>query len=667
MSKKTFYVTTPLYYVNAKPHLGTLYSTLLADVAARWHRFSGDEVFFLTGTDEHGQKIADAAAAAGTTPKAFADTVVPRFKEAWERYGITHDHFIRTTDDAHKKTVLAWIEKLQAQGDIYKDSYEGLYCVPCETFVTPEQVVEKEGEQVCPSCARGLQTIAEENYFFRLSAYQEKLLAFYEKNPDFIQPKERINEVLSFVKSGLRDLSLSRKSVSWGIPFLGDPEHTVYVWGDALMNYVSALGFLQEDDARFTQFWRANLQVMAKDIVKFHAVFFPAFLMAAGIDPAQQLLVHGYLLVDNDKMSKSKGNACDPLEMADAYGVDQVRYYLTRHMPTTQDGNFSLEEMAQRIGSDLANSLGNLLQRTASLALKYGATDSLPPAEWSDASAALREQCGQMIVAFSDAMDANQFSVAYAALWKFIGQVNAYFHEQQPWKVAKEERNGSPSLVEGPSFSEIIAAGAQSLYVIAHLIAPVMPFKAQQLLAALGHTTTVSREELRSNNWATRCTLHVPQEPLFIRPEVPKKESLAETKKMSEKELSKEATNESMPKTEAPAVPQTPDNVITFDYFLKVELVVGQIIACESVPKSKKLYQMQVDMGSYGTRQILAGIAQFFAPEDLIGKRGTFVANLAPRQMMGTYSEGMMMVGKDGDKMSLLSVSDDIAVGTRLG
>ena len=293
---KKFYVTTPLYYVNAKPHLGTLYSTLLADVAARWHRFSGDEVFFLTGTDEHGQKIADQAASHQMQPKAFVDSMIPAFKEAWERYAISYDFFIRTTDAAHKQAVTRWIEQLQAQGDIYKAVYEGLYCTPCETFVTAEQAIEVEGQSCCPSCHRGLAKIAEENYFFRLSAYQDRLLTFYQENPDFIMPKERTNEILSFVRGGLRDLSISRRSVEWGIPFPGDPNHTVYVWGDALMNYVSALGFLQRGSKhsdKFSTFWPADLQVMAKDIVKFHGVYFPAFLMAAGVKPAKQLLVHG--------------------------------------------------------------------------------------------------------------------------------------------------------------------------------------------------------------------------------------------------------------------------------------------------------------------------------------------------------------------------------------
>lgn len=651
--KKPFYVTTPLYYVNAKPHVGTLYSTLLADVAARWHRFCDDEVFFLTGTDEHGQKIAQCAAQAEVAPKDFVDQMIPAYEQAWKQYGISYDHFIRTTDVGHKQTVSRWIEKLLEKGDIYKARYEGLYCVPCETFVTSEQALEVEEQKLCPSCERSLDTISEENYFFRLSAYQDQLLAFYEANPDFITPKERAREVIAFVKSGLKDLSLSRTTVEWGIPFPGDSEHTIYVWGDALMNYVSALGYLHDDaqaSDKFKKFWPASLQVMAKDILKFHAVFFPAFLMAAGQLPAQRLLVHGYLLVDDAKMSKSKGNAFDPAELAEQFGVDQVRYYLTRHMVTGRDGNLSVGDMAQRIGSDLANSLGNLLQRTASLALKNGAAKVTPPAEWSPAAVALREQCGQMLAEFETAMDDVQFSQAYAQVWKFIAAVNGYFHEQEPWKVAKTDK---------AAFAQIIAAACQSLYAIAHVVAPVMPYKSQQLLAALGHTMPATKHAVWANAWQVPCTLFAPKEPLFVRPEVPEEAKPVCDAEKSKKEVAK--------KGEQPAaVVSDGDSFISIDTLVAVELVVGVITACEPMPKSKKLLRMQVDLGSYGKRQILAGIATFFEIEQLIGKRGIFVANLPPRKMMGTESQGMMLLAKDGDNASLVSVSNAIAPGTRL-
>jgi len=654
MSKQTFYVTTPLYYVNAKPHLGTLYSTLLADVAARWQRFAGKNVFFLTGTDEHGQKMADSAADAGLSPQQFVDRMVPVFQEVWKQYGISYSHFIRTTDSSHKQTVIYWIERLKKQGDIYKDSYEGLYCVPCETFVTSEHAVKEGAASLCPSCHRSIDILSEKNYFFRLSAYADKLLAFYKQNPSFITPKERLNEVISFVRGGLKDLSLSRKSVGWGIPFPGDSEHTVYVWCDALMNYVSALGYLrfgEKSAPLFQTFWPAHMQVMAKDIVKFHAVYLPAFLMAAGVEPAKQLLVHGYILVDDDKMSKSKGNVFDPVVLAKDFGVDPVRYYLTRYMVPTHDGNFSLEGLARRVGADLANSLGNLLQRSASLALKYGFTESHPVSKWSDASLALRAQCAEVLNAYEREMNDAQFHNALAQVWKFIGKVNAYFHTQKPWLLAKENVS---------QFKEVIAATCQSLYVVAHLIAPVMPYKSKQLLAALGHTVKASKESLWENKWNVMCTLFVPREPLFVRPEIRKTEQMADIQEA--KQTTVHSKEEKVVSTDHIAA----DAVITIEDVAKVELVVGEICVCESLEKSQKLYRLEVDMGAYGKRQVIAGIAQYFSCEDIQGKKAVFVANLKPRKMMGLESQGMILCARDGEKLTIITVDTSITNGTRL-
>lgn len=657
MSKNTFYVTTPIYYVNAKPHLGTLYSTLLADVLARWNRMKGADVFFLTGTDEHGQKIANQAAMAEMAPQQFVDQMIPPFHAAWERYHISYDHFIRTTDLSHKQTVSRWIEQLISKGDIYKARYEGWYCVPCETFIPLEKLGEEKASAACPSCQREVSRITEENYFFKLSAYQDRLLAFYDQHPDFIFPKERGNEIFSFVRSGLKDLSISRMSVDWGIPFPGDSEHTVYVWGDALMNYVSALGYLQtgpQAGDRFAKFWPADVQVMAKDIVKFHAVYFPAFLMAMGVQPARRLLVHGYLLVDNDKMSKSKGNVFDPVVLADSFGVDQIRFYLTRYMTTTQDGNVSVPDIMQRIESDLANALGNLLQRTASLALKQGAAQVVLPKQWSDASEKLRAQCGDMLAQFEKQMDGLQLSQAYASVWNFIAQVNAYFHEQEPWKLAKTDMQ---------KFTQVIAASAQSLYAIAHVIAPVMPFKSRQLLAALGHTLVADKSVVWANQWNVACTLFVPKDPLFIRPEMPEWYQ----KPVDKAEESNKPTTEKDVAVVQSGEKATGGEYITIDTLAQVVLVAGTIKECEPVAKSKKILRMSVDLGAYGMRQILAGVAEFFTPEQLISKRATFVANLPPRPMLGLISEGMMLVAKDGNKMSLVSVDPDIADGTRLG
>jgi methionyl-tRNA synthetase len=663
MSKNTFYVTTPIYYVNAKPHVGTLYSTLIADVLARWNRMKKKEVFFLTGTDEHGQKIAQEAEKAGKDPQTFVDQVVPAFKDAWQRYNLSYDHFVRTTDFGHRQTVSRWIEKLLEQGDIYKASYEGWYCVPCETFIPLEKISDSDGEQAaCPSCEREVKRISEENYFFRLSAYQDKLLAFYKEHPDFIFPKERANEILSFVSSGLKDLSISRMSVDWGISFPHDDTHTVYVWGDALMNYLSALGYLQGSDETFEKFWPADVHVMAKDIVRFHAVYFPAFLMAVGLPLPKQLLVHGYLLVDDAKMSKSKGNAYDPMLLADTFGEDQIRFYLMRHMTTTHDGNMSIPDMVQRIESDLANALGNLLQRTASLAAKYDAEHVAPPHEWSEPAEALRVECGSMLERFATHMDGLQIAQAYAEVWHFIGRVNAFFHEQEPWKKAKNDPE---------AFAEVIAASTQALYAIAHVIHPVMPTKSHQLLAALGHTLDGAYADVSQNRWNVSCTLFVRKEPLFARPELPEwyhtSVDVSESLQNDAEEEKKEMTTESTEKPAEVKKEAQNEEYVTIDTFAAVHLVAGTIVSCEPVKKSKKMLHMHVDLGAYGMRTICAGVAEYFSPETLVGKRGTFVANLPPRPMMGLVSQGMMLVAKDGEKMSLVSVDEGIANGTRLG
>jgi len=660
-TKKTnFYITTPLYYVNAKPHVGTLYSTVLADVIARWQRLNNMNVYFLTGTDEHGQKIAQQAALAEMPTQKFVDSMIPAFQSAWQRYDISYDRFMRTTELSHKQTVVRWIEQLLASGDIYKARYEGLYCVPDETFVTVEQAIESEGVPTCPGCMRPLQSISEENYFFRLSAYQERLLAFYENNPQFIHPKERTNEILSFVKGGLKDLSISRMSVEWGIPFPSDPEHTVYVWGDALMNYVSALGFLHtgtQAGNRFAEFWPADVQVMAKDIVKFHAVYFPAFLMAVGVHPAHRLLVHGYLLVNNEKMSKSKGNALDPLVLADQFGVDPIRFYLVRHMPTNHDGSISIQDIAQRIESDLANNLGNLLQRAAALALKWSASELKLPRAWSADALALQADCKTMLAIFQTTMNDLNLAHAYAAVWTFLASVNSYFHKQEPWKLAKDNQ---------AQFAEVLAATGQSLYVVAHLISPVMPFKARQLLAALGHTLFVPFSELLNGSWNIPCTYFVPREPLFVRPILPVEQDAQPAQESIESQQSVSVQSAPQTSVQEP-VSASSDNLITIDQLAQIELVVGRIVSCVSVAKSDKMLCLEVDLGVYGVRQILAGVAQFFTSEQLIGKGGLFVANLPPRKMLGMMSQGMMLVAKDGACMSLVSVAEGIAPGTRLG
>jgi len=651
MKKNNFYVTTPIYYVNSKPHLGSLYTSLLADVLARWNKILGKQTYFLTGTDEHGQKIQERAAEEKMPPQDFVDKMIPPFKDAWKKYEINYDKFIRTTDKEHEKAVGKFITQLQEQGDIYKAEYKGFYCVPDETFVniTSETQKDKDGNYLCPSCNRKLIELSEDSYFFRLSAYQDQLLKFYEENPNFITPKERMNEIVSFVKSGLRDLSMSRKSITWGIPFPGDPSHTVYVWGDALTNYISAIGFGSDNPEakeNFNKWWPADVHIMGKDIVRFHAVYWPAFLMAAKLQLPKKLLVHGFILMGDQKMSKSLGNVVDPLQLADWYGVEQIRYYLLRQMPVTQDGQFDLKEVEARIASDLAHNLSNLLHRTASLASSNDLQNVKVPEAWEASSAALRERSQEIFRIFWEEMNKCYFHVALAEVWKFIADVNAYFQSQQPWVLAKQNKE---------MFAEVISATCHSLYTIGILLWPVMPQKMEELLALLGHKIDFNNDyekELRDYIWNKSFVLTKPDQPLFT----PVLESHVEK------------VSEPVPVVDKKQGAAQDISEITIDDFSKVQLVVGTIIQCEPVKGSEKLLRSQVDMGPLGIRQILSGIAKSFKPEDLIGKQGVYVVNLAPRKMMGEMSHGMMLFAVEDETARSIMVTTEgkVANGTRL-
>ena len=656
---KKFYVTTPIYYVTAKPHLGSLYSTLLADVLARWHKLQGYEVFFQTGTDEHGQKVAEAAAKAGMAPQAFVDSFIPAYTETWREFNLDYNKFIRTTDPVHARVVQEWILALIKKGDIYKGAYKGWYCVSCEAFVAEKG--EDETGPVCPDCGRATTLTEEESYFFKLSAYQDKLLAFYAEHPDFFVPHERGNEVVSFVKSGLKDLSLSRTSITWGIPFPGDPKHCVYVWADALNNYLTGIGYLQagrEDE--FKKWWPANVHIMAKEIVRFHAVHWPAFLMAAGLPLPEHLLVHGWLLVDNKKMSKSLGNAIDPHELATAYGVDPVRYYLVRHLATNQDANFSIHDLEQRVSSDLANDLGNLLNRMTALAEKNSITTLVAPATWSKDAAALRDASHAMVSEFCTIMEREiAFHKALAVLWKYINQVNAFFQAREPWKQAKNDH---------AAFLETLSATVHSLETIATLLLPVMPGKMAALLASIGVEQVAGDRvaPLKNTPWKTTYTM-TKIEPLFAKPI--EREIIVETKDTKPVESVKTeqviiATTNVAPTNvvEAPIIPE-----ITIDEFIKVHCVVGTIEQAVEVDGSDKLLKLTVNLGSYGTRTILSGIKKFFAPIDLIGKQGVFVANLKPRKMMGLESHGMMLFVESADgSLKAVAVDGVVENGARL-
>ncbi len=646
MSNNKFYVTTPIYYVNAAPHLGSLYSTLLADVAARYHKLMGQKVFFLTGTDEHGQKIAETAKKAGKNPKEFVDQFIPAYENMWKLYNIEYTKFIRTTDTYHVLAVQAWILKLMEQGDIYKGLYTGWYCTPCETFVTEKDQVVDGKEITCPTCLRPCNEISEECYYFKLSAYQDRLLEFLQNNSDFITPKERANEVISFIKDGLKDLSISRTTVTWGIPFPGDSKHVTYVWADALNNYITAIGY-GSDEQKLHQWWPADLQILGKDIVRFHAIYWPAFLMASGLQMPKKLLVHGWIKVGEQKMSKSLGNAIDPKNLADHYGVDQIRYYLTAKMAITQDSQFSLQDIEQCINSELADDLGNLLNRCSTLAEKFNYTKIQSPDEWSKQSHELLVESERMKTEVLQLIEQGFFHRAVQRIWEFIALTNAYFHNHEPWKVVK---------TNSALFQEIIAATVYSIRLIGVLLWPVMPNKMEQLLASLDFDISKMNEHLFEQlAWTDEINIKK-IETLFAKYEKPMENK-------NDQKLTSTISSSSTP-IEDPVTNNS--SFISIDDFVKVDMRVGKIIACEIVEKSDKLLKMQVDFGDFGQRQIFAGMRKFYQPEGLLGKLGVFVVNFKPRMIMGMESQGMMLSAFSDQEAFILQPEKEIILGSKI-
>jgi len=714
----TFYLTTPIYYVNARPHIGHTYTTVVADAIARRKRSLGIDTWFLTGTDEHGQKIERSAKQANCSPQEFADRVSAEFRGLWDRMGLAYDDFIRTTEPRHKQAVQKLFALLRDKGFIYKGSYTGQYCVYDELYV------EAPPGAPCPDCGRPTETVSEENYFFKLSAFERPLLEYYEAHPEFIRPETRRNEVISFVKSGLRDLSVSRTSFNWGIPVPGDEKHVIYVWMDALANYITALGWGSDDPSKFEKYWPADLHIVGKEISRFHCVYWPAFLMAAGLPLPKSIVAHGWLLFEESKMSKSRGNIVRAETILEVLGADALRYFLMREIVFGHDGSFSFDALVQRYNSDLANGYGNLVSRTVAMIGRY--FDGLVPFPSTGGGAVprageLRKEIPEAIAAFARHFDAYDFSRALEAVWSLVASVDGFLTATAPWKKDEDVTEEQQQAYR----STILYIAAETIRIITALVYPVIPDAAAKVWAQLG-LGDIHKADLKNLEWGglkpnTKLGEASPLFPRADKEAITRMNELEQknngttttTAKPADSRISKlhslidglavamaESTSESSAitafdsaigetlreifgvraRTPAPAAvpapaasvpapasaPALPEGKISIDDFTKVELRVAQVKVAERVPKADKLLRLEVDLG-YETRQILAGIAEAYAPESLIGRKVVIVANLAPRKLRGLESNGMIVAASvEGGRPVLASFLEDVEIGARL-
>jgi len=634
-SEKIFYITTPIYYVNDVPHIGHAYTTMAADVMARYKRLSGYDVLFSTGTDEHGQKIARSAEKVNLTPLELADKVVLKFKNLWPLLNVKYDDFIRTTEQRHIKVVQDIFEKLFKKGDIYKGEYEGWYCVPCETFWTETQLTDK----VCPTCGRKIERIKEESYFFKMSKYQNQLLAYIKKHPHCIQPEVRKNEIISFIKNGVKDQSITRtkKSLKWGIDVPFDNNHVIYVWYDALLNYITVAGY-NTDNEKFEKYWPSAVHLVGKDILRFHTVIWFTMLMAAGIEPPRMVFAHGWWTIEGEKMSKSKGNVVDPYEMVEEFGADVFRYFLMREVSFGQDGNFSKDLLIQRTNYDLANDLGNLVSRTIAMISQYFNKKIPRPVERKEKhDVDLKELALNTIKEYNIHMDNLSLNTALETIWQFIRRTNKYIDQTEPWILGREK-------TQQERLSTILYNLAESLRLITILIYPFMPEKAEEIWKQLGLESDLDKIKLEKEAYWGNLqpdTLVKPGKVIFPRIDVKKKA----TKKNEEKENELET--------------------ISYDEFKKIDLRVGKVVAAAPIRGTEKLLKLKISLGKE-TRTIVAGVKEHYSAEDILGKKIIIVYNLQPIKIRGIESQGMLLAAVDNHDVILLTVDKDIIEGSKV-